>query len=300
MKCFLVLITVVFLTGCPAAEEKDTIDNYEIKLVKKSNVVIDCKDGKYNNGKLTELRIVTSRDQIPENVIVRNCTINGAIRVAGLGMNGESKGVNKSSKKEGHTKRAQEAAPKNIVLENLKINGDARIPVYLSPGANNVILRNSKITGKSNSVAIYLDAESGHNKIIDNTIDVNTGQSREVIAVDGSANNTIANNKILNAKNGGIYLYRNCGEGGTVRHQSPQNNVIKNNSFNLNGISFGDYGIWLGSRNGNRSYCEDDRGYPFGSSIDNGDFADFNTVKNNSFTGSSRTVRNDGKKNKVE
>jgi len=98
---------------------------------------------------------------------------------------------------------------------------------------------------------------------------------------------------------GGIYLYRNCGEGGTVRHQSPQQNLIEKNTFNLQGLNRGHWGIWIGSRNGNRNYCEHDAGYPFGSSVDNGDFANNNTIRNNKFSGSDNTILDDGKNNTI-
>jgi parallel beta-helix repeat protein len=121
-----------------------------------------------------------------------------------------------------------------------------------------------------------------------------------VVAVDGSATNTIVGNRFLQAGYGGIYLYRNCGEGGTVRHQAPQSNLIENNFFNMKDLRSGSYGIWLGSRQGRRSYCEDDAGYPFGSSIDNRDFADHNTVRGNVFQpASDESVRDDGADNRV-
>jgi parallel beta-helix repeat protein len=119
------------------------------------------------------------------------------------------------------------------------------------------------------------------------------------MAVDGSATNTIIGNHFLQVSYGGIYLYRNCGEGGTVRHQTPQGNVIENNFFNIKDLRSGSYGIWLGSRQGRRSYCEEDAGYPFGSSIDNRDFADHNILRGNIFQPSSdRAIRDDGADNR--
>jgi hypothetical protein len=147
----------------------------------------------------------------------------------------------------------------------------------------------SRIKGRTDSVALYLDAESGFNVIRNNTFDI-IGANREIIAVDGSANNQLLTNTIKQAPSGGIYLYRNCGEGGTVRHQAPQNNLIAGNTIN----NTGGYGIWLGSRNGGRLYCNEDKGFSFGSSIDDRDFADNNTVRDNTFTSSARTIRSDG------
>ncbi|MFM8789313.1 MAG: right-handed parallel beta-helix repeat-containing protein, partial [Chthoniobacterales bacterium] len=110
----------------------------------------------------------------------------------------------------------------------------------------------------------------------------------------------IKGNRFIRASFGGIYLYRNCGEGGTVRHQTPGENRIENNTFNLTALRPGSYGIWLGSRQGRRTYCEADAGYPFGSSIDNRDFADDNVLGRNVFNpSSSRAIRNDGEGNVI-
>jgi hypothetical protein len=86
-----------------------------------------------------------------------------------------------------------------------------------------------------------------------------------------------------------------------VRHQTPRENRIENNNFNLSSLRPSSYGIWLGSRQGRRSYCEADAGYPFGSSADNGDFADDNIVAGNIFDPrSSRAVRDNGAANRIE
>ena len=292
MKALTIAAAAIVLTGCPAGEEPAKLSSYEVVRITKSTT-IDCNGAAYNKGKTTELQIVTTKDNIPTNVTIKRCKINGSIRIAGLGFNGEAPGVNASSKQLGHTERAQAAAPSQINLYNLSITGKGRIPLYIAPGVTKVSLVDSTINGRSDSVALYLDAESGFNVIRNNVFDID-GASREIIAVDGSANNQFLTNTIKQAPNGGIYLYRNCGEGGTVRHQAPQNNFIAGNSFDLTNLSWSAYGIWLGSRNGGRLYCNDDAGLPFGSSKDNGDFADNNTVRDNTFTGSARTIRSNG------
>jgi parallel beta-helix repeat protein len=265
---------VCFLFGCNSTSKPD------YKTVKlESPIVIDCKGKEYNNGKITELQILSS------NVTIKDCKINGSVRTIGLGRNGEAAGVKASSFELGHTERAQAAAPKNTVLSNVTITGHGRIPIYLGPGTTEFTLRDSTIKGHSESVALYLDAESGNNTIRGNTFRI-AEATREIIAVDGSANNQITSNTINRATKGGIYLYRNCGEGGTVRHQAPRYNIITDNTID----NVGGYGIWLGSRNGNRSYCKDDSGFPFGSSKDDGDFADNNIVKNNVFTHNDRAI----------
>ena len=271
---------MLLLAGCPAPEKTA----YETVKVRNN---IDCNGKAFNKGKVTELQIVAS------NVTIRRCKINGSIRTIGLGSNGEAKGVKESSTSLGHTARAQAAAPRNTKLYGLTITGHGRIPLYLGPGTTNASFVDSIINGRSDSVAIYLDAESANNILRNNSISI-ANPPREIIALDGSANNQLINNTIRQAPNGGIYLYRNCGEGGTVRHQAPQNNFIAGNTIN----NTGGYGIWLGSRNGGRFYCNDDKGFPFGSSENNGDFANDNIVKDNIFTNSSRTIRDDGK-NKI-
>ena len=198
--------------------------------------------------------------------------------------------------REGHAERAQAAAPRQIILENLQIEAEHRIPLYLGPGATAVTVKNCRFTGWTLSTVLYLDAETAGNTIENCIFDVRA--AREVIAVDGSARNIIKGNRFLRASFGGIYLYRNCGEGGTVRHQTPRENRIENNTFDLAGLRPGSYGIWLGSRQGRRHYCEADAGYPFGSSADNRDFADDNTVAANMFNPPScRAIRNDGERN---
>jgi parallel beta-helix repeat protein len=264
--------------------------------------VINLQGGWLNEGKLTEM-VIRSKDMekgwdVPERITIRNGSIRGSIRIYGLGVNGEAAKVQESSRREGHTARAQAAAPRAILLEDLKIEADHRIPLYLSPGVTGVTVKNCTFTGWSASTTVYLDAESGGNRIDGCTFNVRSG--REVMAVDGSATNTIVGNRFLQVGYGGIYLYRNCGEGGTVRHQAPQGNVIENNFFNMKDLRSGSYGIWLGSRQGRRAYCEDDAGYPFGSSIDNHDFADHNTVRGNVFQpASDESVRDDGADNRV-
>jgi hypothetical protein len=267
-------------------------------VINKSGTVIDCRGGTFNSGKVTEMIVVSGPINQLKNVVIRNCKLNGSIRVFGMGRNGEAPVVKASSIKPGHTQRAQAAAPTNVLISNMQIQAAGRTPVYIAPGVTNTTLQNSRLTGYSTSVALYLDAESARNVIRNNTFLVTpVAPYREVLAVDGSAENLIINNRFPDVRYGGIYLYRNCGEGGVIRHQSPIKNTIEKNSFGLKRLAWGSYGIWLGSRDGNRSYCSDDKGYPFGSSDNDGDDANQNVLTGNTFDGSARTIRNDGRNN---
>lgn len=297
LKYLLVLLPLLLITSC-----KQETEPYEVHKITKSNTRIDCKGKEFNNGKTTEIRVISDI----ENITIKNCKLKGSIRVYGLGMNGENEEVKKSSHKAGHTERAQAAAPSNVLISNMKIESVNRIPVYLAPGVTRVTVENSEFIGTTDSTVIYLDAESAYNTIYNNTFDVSGNftlrqfRIREVIAVDGSAHNTISGNKFKTAVGGGVYLYRNCGEGGTVRHQSPQHNLIENNDFNLSGLHINNYGIWLGARNGNRFYCNADEGHKFGSSVNDRDFANNNIIRDNKFSGSDRTIKNDGENNVIK
>ena len=233
----------------------------------------------------------------PVDVTLRNCEIMNGLRIYGLGRNGEAPAVKQSSMNRNHTEFAQAAAPSAIILDNLQFSNAGGVPLYVSPGVTNVKLSNSRFTGTSSSVAIYLDAESGGTTIADTIFDLRT-QKRELIAVDGSAYNIITGNKFNTASNGGIFLYRNCGEGGTIRHQAPQYNQIEKNIFAMGGSR--KPAVWLNSRNGDRSYCQTDPGHPFGSGLTSRDMAQYNVVKDNKVAGGgSEAFRNDDPTNRL-
>lgn len=268
-----------------------------------NGTVIDCQGGWFNDGLPTEL-VIRSRKKgdrwdRPSDIVIRNTRLRGSIRIMGMGRNGEGEEVQKSSIREGHTARAQNAAPTRILLSGVEIEGVGGIPLYLAPGVTHVTVEHCRISGWSRSVGLYMDAESGHNVIVDTTFAVHP--RREVLAVDGSAANRIEGNRFETMPGGGIYLYRNSGEGGTVRHQTPSGNVIVGNRFDTRSLGFFSYGIWLGSRNGWQFHNRQDAGYPFGSSLDDRDFATGNTVARNVFTPATRrAIRDNGGENRVE
>ena len=264
----------------------------------------------------------------PQNVTIKNCNIIGSVRVWGMATNGEgnpkeyldkeicvpfsvpqrcqklekpnSNELKKSSRKPGHTTRVQANAPKNIVFDKVKITGVGRNPFYLAPGVTYTKLVNSTMNGKSDKVAIYLDAESAYNTIKGNNIDVATAKDKigdntpgmksrgwPIIAIDGSSHNKILNNRFSQTNRGGIWLYRNCGEGGTIRHATPSYNAIINNVFYYNKYTGGKPSVYLGSRDygikERLGHCNDDDGRPYGSSASETDYAQHNVVMQNQF-----------------
>jgi parallel beta-helix repeat protein len=144
-----------------------------------------------------------------------------------------------------------------------------------------------------------LDAESAYNTIKGNSIHVVTPEDEwgkvpgvtdrgwPVVAIDASTGNTIMNNTFSSLNNGGIYLYRNCGEGGTIRHTTPSRNLIINNIFYYNKYKGGKPAVYFGSRDyglkERLGHCNDDDGRPYGSSASEKDYARDNVVMQNQF-----------------
>jgi hypothetical protein len=231
------------------------------------------------SGKFMDAETGTWKWERPENITIKKCDITGSVRVWGVAINGQGVDLRDSSRLSGHVVRARKNAPAKIILDNVTITGVGRIPLYLSPGVTYSGIVNSEIKGRSVSAAIYFDAESYGNIVKNNYIHAAT--RREVIAIDGSGFNEIDNNIFAGLNNGGIYLYRNCGEGGTIRHSTPEGNTIADNVFYYKRYAGDKPAVYLGARNGKSSYCDADSGYPFGSSASDMDYAKYNTVKRN-------------------
>jgi len=262
-----------------------------------SGLVLDCKGGSINptsskgGSDSITVRSVKASDgswSRPENITIRNCIIQGSVRMWGMAAT-HSEDILQSSRSLGHTARMQNAAPRNITLDRIKIIGKGRIPLYLSMGVSYSSLLNSEISGVGTSTAIYFDAESAYNTLKNNYIHVVTTR-REQLAIDGSAYNRIISNRFAAINNGGIYVYRNCGERQVIRHQAPQHNQFINNVFYYNRYNGGNPALWLGSRNTfwrdtgtffHIGFCHDDDGYNFGSSKSDEDYAKYNIVAEN-------------------
>jgi len=250
---------------------------------------LDCKGGAVGRpGILTTTRqptiaiwsrrLTANHWSRPTDIRVENCTIHGAVRVWGIGADGSYDDLRASSRTADHVATTQGSAPSHIELERVIILGTGSIPLYVGPGVTRLSLTNSTLTGRSDATAVYLDAESADNRIENNIIAVAT--KREAIAVDGSARNRITRNRFTLGGRGGVFLYRNCGERGVIRHQTPSDNHITNNTFN-GAARLRPQLVVVGSREGRRAYCSADRGYPFGSSADDGDGATNNVVARN-------------------
>ena len=68
-------LSALLLTGCHAGEEPAKLSNYEVVRITES-ATIDCKGKLYNEGKITEIQIVTTKNSIPTGVTIKRCRIN--------------------------------------------------------------------------------------------------------------------------------------------------------------------------------------------------------------------------------
>ncbi len=285
--------------ACSATLDPGDVITRKVQLLgaEASGVTLDCNGATLRAGRpeggpdtlqISARRLPDGGWSRPTDVTVRGCRVEGSVRVWGLGLNGQDGDVPADSWTEGHRERAQLAAPTRVRLDALEIVGAGRIPLYLSPGATEVTVTGCTLTGRSVSTAVYLDAESARNTLAGNTFAVRLEGSplaREVLALDGTADNLIVGNVFEDVTSGGVFVYRNCGEGGAVRHQEPRRNVLTGNTFAAAGRPWQPT-LWVGSRNGPsfyRVYCPLDDGYPFGSSVRDDDFARNTVLVGNRF-----------------
>jgi hypothetical protein len=251
----------------------------------------------------------------PENISITGCNILGTVMITSA-MRGLSAADRPGKSREpDYVTWVRQTSPKIILLDDLVITGvrdescysTPGVPLYVGAGVTYVTLKNSELNGCTRRAVIYLDAESAHNTLRDNKIHVSTPcpednccegdercvtgerncvncSHREQLSLDGSSFNTIIGNHFDVLDHGGIYLYRNCGEGGTVRHMTPSYNTIVNNVFEYRaGDPTTKPAIWVGSRNGDSfcCWCRCDDDFPCGSGLSNYDHATHNVIAQN-------------------
>ena len=235
----------------------------------------------------------------PENITVRNCTITDSdVSLESPDPCQERKSPSPcADKRSDFVQWVRARAPRRITFDNVTIAGTGHNRFYVGWGATETKLINSVIEGEASGVPIYLAPHSSGTLIKNNRIETVTTApgtfrttEREMISIDGSDHNRIISNWFGRLDKGGIYVFRNCGEEGGIRHTTPSHNHIINNAFPYNKYDGPNPAVFLGSRDGNPpgweigslgSYCDDDEGYPYGSSADDRDFATHNVVMQN-------------------
>lgn len=226
----------------------------------------------------------------PENITVRNCRITGDVRI------GAAPAASQTRRRDFEA-WIRARAPRRITFDNVNIAGSGHDRFYVNWGVTDTKLINSVIEGEASGVPIYLAPHSSRTLIKNNQIrtvttapGITKTTERESIAIDGSDHNQIISNWFGALNRGGIYLYRNCGENRGIRHTTPSHNHIINNVFLYRSYDGPNPAVYLGSRDGDpprfhiggwRNYCDDDAGFPWGSSADDQDFATHNVVMGN-------------------
>ncbi|KSV61854.1 hypothetical protein N183_36860 [Sinorhizobium sp. Sb3] len=269
---------------------------------------LDCNgstiDASAGSGTLARIALHIRSSKLPDglwsaptNVKIKNCVIKGFVRIYGLAYTGSDPSLLDLSLHNDYTANVQAKAPKLTILSNIIFAALGNIPLYIGPGVTQTAVKNSRFVGTSIGPAVYLDAESGRNSITLNSF--NIAAKRELIAIDGSTANEIIGNDFENVANGGLYLYRNCGEGGVIRHQTPSFNVIEHNTYRF-ATTDSKPAVWFGARGGSQSYCFKDELYPFGSSADPRDFARDNVFSGNILVGgTSSSIRDEDMHNVI-
>ncbi len=306
---------------CGVVLPKDSVVTKMVSIEPEaSGTVFDCNGSTLSNRQ--SLQVISRHDtttgvtQQASDITVRNCVAKGSLN---LTSDLSADAILSSSRKANHTDFMRSVAPTSITFENITYEGSAEEGsalngIYASFGTTYFTLKDSVLGGSLRGVPLYLDAESAHNTIINNEFKVDT-VAREQLAIDGSSDNLIEDNTFYFGdrstspvhgpySSGAIQMYRNCGENSQIRHNEPRRNRIEDNSFIYDGSANVTTipGVWLGSRNKRTlSWCSDDVGYAFGSSVSNQDFARDNEVVDNYFVklDKNTAVRNDDTDNEI-
>ena len=306
MNCSAAVLTMLLTAGptTPVNCDLTLLPTQQLKrdiLVNTNDVDINCQGGKLTNV-IIQSPLVSGVFKQIKNITVENCHLNN-LNVYGIADNGQGPlNVTDSRTNPNHTAYVQSIAPYGVVATNNTFTASGTSGgIYLGPGVTNGTFNNNTLIGSKIGVVIYLDAESAFNTVMYNTFDVNN-TSRELIALDGSAKNHVGSNTFKQYPGGGVYLYRNCGEGitnngdGAVRWQTPSYNLIDNNVFLVHAgyiqlnpavwISKRDQGylFWLGIPGLSSKFCDADKGYWPGlntSSTNDNDLSSYNIVRGN-------------------
>ncbi|MFV0316844.1 MAG: right-handed parallel beta-helix repeat-containing protein [Microthrixaceae bacterium] len=202
----------------------------------------------------------------------------------------------------------------NILLEDNHFSGSRGVGVYVDAYVEDVTIRDSTIDG-AGSTGIYLETGSRRNLVEGNSI-INNGYiengpggqrrvfsginiwfwgvGREGLAIDGSYENVVRNNAFFNNSNGGLFLYKNCGEYPTNDRYFPRRFHSDDNLIEANTFVGGRNGVWVASRMAENTLpmeCSDEAYVDEGLTRIVPDYAADNIVRENRFVDVTYGVR---------
>ena len=231
-------------------------------------------DGYYKHTQSRDITVTNTHE-------TDSCEVNGPIRIRSTGYAPTPEHdprEYKNSRGPQYVKELRDTTPTRITFDNIHINYERNggSAVYFEQGVTHSAFINSTIDYDSNSHSVYLAPEGGFNRIENNVIIHRSYEyfgygDEEAIVIDGSEGNIIKNNWI-DSYDGGIFLFRNCGEDGQIRYTGAWRNVIEGNTFYWNGSlppnsESMKKSIIIGERNGDApgfhpwpfsDYCDDE------------------------------------------
>lgn len=219
-------------------------------------------------------------------------------------------------------------APQRVRIIDSIVEKNGHAGIYVMPYSQSFSISGTTVQNNG-SVGIYLSHETRYSTIDRSSI-VHNGwgsnhssvnyrvagvaqvekMAREGIAIDSSAHNTISRNHIVDNWDGGIALYKNCGEDSpnpgpiVIRKQHSDYNRILHNTIALHlerpesSDEGSGYGVWLAMRqmqeystaDGNSKHCRDTP-VAVDDVLRSYDYANFNTIAYNSFEDNWASVR---------
>ncbi|MEC7121122.1 MAG: right-handed parallel beta-helix repeat-containing protein [Pseudomonadota bacterium] len=280
----------ILVSGSMTLDPKKTYTKTEFQI-RQSDTILDCQgaliDGQ--NKVKTGLRIVSDGKTPLRNVTVKNCNFKN---FSSSGIRIYWKGNDTLKLKHSMAERYR-LAPQQIKLLNITVEDTAKSSVYVDDYVSDVLIDGLTVR-RSGALGLYLEHHSRRTTVQNSLFEQNGYRggkpAREGLAIDASMHNVIRNNTFKGNAQGGIFLYKNCGERfstgkSVLRTQQASYNVIEGNTF----IDM-PRGVWLASRQ-SKNLSKWDCGDP---SLDDGvhyqDYARHNTIRNNRFCGIPKPV----------
>lgn len=271
-----------------------------------SNVTLDCQGAKIiadpdvpANQRQRGVWIHAPQPVALANVTVRNCHVEGFLN---------NYHVEHEDFRQYTVENEYENAFANIVIEDGTSSSSRGVGIFVNGYVTGVTLRRMHVEG-AGSTGIYLEHGSKNNVVEHSTI-VNNGfrengpggssftvagvdfwfwgPGREGLAIDGSRFNVVRNNVFSGNADGGIFLYKNCGEFVNSRPERWWHRRYGADGNEIHGNTFigGSNGVWIGSRMGENTLpmeCSDPAYYVNGLERVVRDFARDNVVRDNDF-----------------